>query len=75
MSLIQKFDMLSDDYKNVETILCLSKGRFHEKEVAVLLDFAQITSPLPPNLDKFERQKRCDLSDIQNDSLSKIPLK
>ena len=32
----------------------LSVGRFHEKKVAVLLDFVQITSPPPaPNLDNF----------------------
>ena len=52
------------------------KGRIHEKKVAVLLDFVQITSPqLWKRQQLFLNAKNVDLSDIQNDSLSKILLK
>ena len=46
-------------------------GWFHEKKVAVLLDFVQITSPQFGQLSQlFLNTKNVDLSDIQNDSLS-----
>ena len=52
------------------------KGRIHEKKVAVLLDFVQITSPQFGQLVQlFLNAKNIDLSDIQNDSLTKILLK
>ena len=55
------------------------KGWFHEKNVAVLLDFVKIASP--PSLQfgqlvpLFLNAKNVDLRYIQNDSLSKILLK
>ena len=59
------------------------KGRYFErKKVAALLDFVQITAPTPPPLPPiwttfttFCNAKKVDLSDIQNDSLSKILFK
>ena len=46
------------------------------KKVAVLLDFVQITSPQFGQLVQLLlNAKNIDLSDIQNDSLSKILLK
>ena len=54
---------------------CVSnKGRFHEK-VAVLFYFVQITSPSPQFgqlVQLFFNAKNVDLSDIQNDAMSKI---
>ena len=51
----------------------LSVGRFHEKKVAVLLDFVQITSrPSPKFWQLFFNAQNVDLSDIQNDSLFKF---
>ena len=56
-------------------------GRFHEKKVAIPLDFVQITSTPSPSpqfgqlVQLFLNAKDADLSDIQNDSLSKILLK
>ena len=48
-------------------------GMVSRKKVAVLLDFVQITSPQFVPL--FFNAKNVDLSNIQNDSLSKILLK
>ena len=54
-------------------------GTFSQKKSAVLLDFVQITSPPSPQFGKliqfFLNAKNTDLSNIQNDSLSKILLK
>ena len=60
-------------------------GKVSRKKVAVLLDFVQITStpPPPPPLSHqfgqlvplFLNAKNVNLSDIQNDLLSKILLK
>ena len=50
---------------------------FTKKKVARFLDFVRISPPLPnlDNLYNFFNTKNVDLSDIQNDSLSKILLK
>ena len=52
---------------------------YREGFTKVLLDFVQITTPHPPpnldNLYHFFNAKNVDISDIQNDSLSKILLK
>ena len=48
------------------------------KKAAVLFDFVQITSPLPKFgqlVQLFLNAKNVDLSNIQNDSLSKVLLK
>ena len=48
-----------------------------QKKAAVLFDFVQITSPLPKFgqlVQLFLNAKNVDLSDIQNDLLSKILL-
>ena len=45
------------------------------KKTAVLMDFVQITSPLPPTPQLFLDAKNDNLSDIQNYSLSNILLK
>ena len=53
-------------------------GMVSRKKVAVLLDFVQITSPHPQFgqlVPLFFNAKNVNLSDIQNDSLSKILLK
>ena len=54
-------------------------GMVSRKKVAVLLDFVQITSPPSPQFGQLVplslNAKNVDLSDIQNDSLSKSPLK
>ena len=55
-------------------------GKVSWKKVAVLLDFVQITSPLPLlpiwiTYKTFFNAKNVDLSNIQNNSLSKILLK
>ena len=63
---------------SIYIIFCF-KGRFHEKKGARLLDFVQITSlPCSPQFGQlvqiFLNAKNVDLSDIQNDTLSKILL-
>ena len=50
-------------------------GTFSRKKSAVLLDFVQITSPQFGLGQFFLNAKNTDLSNIQNDSLSKILLK
>ena len=55
------------------------QGRVPGKKAAVLLDFVQITTPPLPQFGQlvklFLNTKYVDLSYIQNDSLSKIPLR
>ena len=62
-------------HKNIE--LCYIRDGFPRKKNAVLLDFVQIPPPRPlPQFGQlFLNTKNVDLGDIQNDSLSKIPLK